>query len=120
MSEIRTHVLARKITQKRGKRGVREVAKEIGISHATLSRIERGYLPDLETFGKVCKWLQVDPGEVLGIKPTGTAMPTVGVHFKKEQTLKLTTAQAFGKMILAAQRAMIAMEQQEGSVTPDV
>lgn len=120
MSQIKTHVLARKVAQKRGTRGVREVAREIGTSHATLSRIERGYLPDLETFRKVCTWLEIDPGEILGTKPTSKTMPAVGVHFRKDQTLKLTTAQAFGQMVLAAQRALIAMEQQEGSATPDV
>lgn len=37
--------------------GMRECAKEIGISPATLSRIERGNMPDLITYAKVCKWL---------------------------------------------------------------
>lgn len=37
--------------------GMRECAKEIGISPATLSRIERGKMPDLMTYAKVCKWL---------------------------------------------------------------
>lgn len=37
--------------------GMRECASEIGISAATLSRIERGKMPDLMTYAKVCKWL---------------------------------------------------------------
>ncbi|MCC6712190.1 MAG: helix-turn-helix transcriptional regulator, partial [Candidatus Dadabacteria bacterium] len=68
MSNIGLQILSRKLLRKRGDRGIREVAKEIGISPSTLSRIERGHLPDIETFGKVCKWLNLDPSRILGIK----------------------------------------------------
>lgn len=59
--------LALSIKEKRGDRGLREVANEIGISHATLSRIENGKLPDIETFKKICEWLNVDPGVILSL-----------------------------------------------------
>ena len=36
-------------------------AKEIGISKATLSRIEREKIPDVVTLTKVSKWLNVNP-----------------------------------------------------------
>jgi len=36
---------------------LRTAAKDIGISNATLSRIERGKTPDIITFGLICKWL---------------------------------------------------------------
>lgn len=35
-------------------------AKHIGISKPTLSRIERGSMPDLLTFFKIVKWLGTD------------------------------------------------------------
>lgn len=38
---------------------VRQAAHEIGISAATFSRIQNGALPDIETFGKACKWLKI-------------------------------------------------------------
>src|SRR5438552_13334027 len=45
---------------KRGGRGLRVVADEIsGVSASTLSRIEQGNIPDLETFMRICKWLGV-------------------------------------------------------------
>lgn len=37
--------------------GVREAAKEIGVSHGTLSRIERGFPMDGATLARVLKWL---------------------------------------------------------------
>lgn len=48
--------------------GLRVAAKLIGISPATLSRVERGSLPDLETFRKICRWLEIDPGMILGFR----------------------------------------------------
>lgn len=37
--------------------GIREAAKELGISHGTLSRIERGENMDGETLAKLLRWL---------------------------------------------------------------
>lgn len=110
MTKLTIQRLGRKLAERRGVRGVRETAREIGITHSTLIRIEGGYLPDLDTFGKVCKWLEVDPGEVLGLKPITQDSPKASVHFRKDQTLKPETAKALADLILTAERAMIAME----------
>jgi transcriptional regulator with XRE-family HTH domain len=113
MAKLTLQTLGRKLADKRGPAGIRETAKKIGVSPATLSRVERGHMPDLETFGKICRWLSVDPGDVLGTAPLGQSatpagLPKVGVHFRKDQTLKPETAQALAQMILAAQRALMA------------
>jgi len=116
MSNIGLQILSRKLLRKRGDRGIREVAKEIGISPSTLSRIERGHLPDIETFGKVCKWLNLDPSRILGIKTSSEKSSKMSVHFRKEKTLKPETAEALAELILAAQRALLASEElEEGS-----
>lgn len=47
------------------KMDMRTAAKEIGISAATLSRIERGGMPDVLTFGLICKWLKKDMSNFL-------------------------------------------------------
>lgn len=40
---------------------IREAAKQIGISPATLSRLNREkFVPDVNTFYLCCKWLSVD------------------------------------------------------------
>lgn len=102
--------LGKKALAKRGGRGIREVASEIGISPATLSRIERGHLPDIGTFRKVCTWLGADPGEVLGSRPRTAQPPMAAVHFRKDQTLAPQTAQALAQLILAVQRNVMASE----------
>ncbi len=44
----------------RGNIGLRKVAEEIGdISFTTLSRVENGKMPDIETAIKLCHWMQV-------------------------------------------------------------
>jgi transcriptional regulator with XRE-family HTH domain len=107
MANLTLQTLGKKLADKRGTRGVRETAKEIGISHGTLSRLERGYLPDLDTFGKVCKWLNIDPGEVLGMQSAAGFSLKVALHCRKTQALAPETAHALAQMIIAAHRALI-------------
>jgi transcriptional regulator with XRE-family HTH domain len=59
-STLNTEMLASAIKTKRGKKGLRDAAAEIGgISPATLSRVEQCNLPDVETFIKICNWLKI-------------------------------------------------------------
>lgn len=112
MPKVTLERIGRLALEKRGSTGVRAAAKEIGVSPATLSRVERGYLPDLETFRKICAWLGVDSGEVLGLTTPKPSTPQVTVHFKKSQALTTKTAQALGKMVLAAHRAWLLADEE--------
>lgn len=96
----------RLVGAKRGQRGVRAAAADIGISHATLARVENGFMPDLETFAKICRWLGVDPREFLGIDAETDELTKVSVHFRKKRTQSKETATALGELILAAQKAL--------------
>src|SRR5689334_20028430 len=109
MAPISTEAIGLKLKEKRGEMGIREFAKSIGTSPATLSRIERGYLPDLETFRKICKFLEINPAAVLGLEPNQSPGLPFSVHFKKNgAALKPETASALAEMLLAAHRAMLA------------
>ena len=99
--------LGQLISEKRGKQGIRAAAQEIGISPATLSRVENGHLPDLENFQKICRWLGVEMTSIAGA-PITAAPGIARVHFKKQPTVKQETAQALAEMILAAQVAFAA------------
>lgn len=60
MTTLNTELLATMLKEKRGKTGLRTVSEEIeGVSVATLSRIEQGKIPDVDTFIKICRWLGV-------------------------------------------------------------
>ena len=107
--------LGPKIIEKRGNRGIRDVAQEIGVSPATLNRIENGNVPDLETFRKICLWLKIDPGDMLGFKVERSENDPIAVHFRKDRTTDIETAKALASMILAADRAFAHQEKLRGS-----
>lgn len=104
------------LKERRGSRGIRAVAAEIGVSIATLSRVETGKQPDLDTFSKLCRWLNIDPGEVLGFSVSADRGDADGAasimgsgiyaHFRAEKAMKPETAQHLGALILAVQRAV--------------
>lgn len=98
--------LGRLIAVKRDGRGVRSAAAEVGVSHATLSRVENGHMPDLDTFAKICRWLDRDPREFLGLSDANHDAPGAVVHFRKKKTVSPETATALGELILGAQRAI--------------
>ena len=99
------------VLEKRGTVGVRATAARIGISPATLSRIENGHLPDLANFRKICQWLEIDPATVLGFDTESMNRPVVSVHFRKTETMTLETGTALAEMIQAAHNALISQDQ---------
>ncbi len=66
------------VLAKRGRTPLRAVAKQIGISAPTLSRIEHGGAPDIGTFGKLCRWLEVDPAALLEVPEPVPSRPVTG------------------------------------------
>lgn len=56
---LTAHEIGRMVRERRGVRSVRDVAPEIGVSAATVSRIERGHPPDFGTLSKAFSWLGV-------------------------------------------------------------
>lgn len=99
------------LRERRGSRKLRETAKEIGISPATLMRVENGRVPDLVTFGKMCSWLELDPGDFLGSarpdpgrghQPAGLLAMTA--HFRADSALDPNTINALAQMLLLAAR----------------
>ena len=60
---------------KRDSQTMREAGNEIGISATSVLRVEQGHLPDVETFGKVCKWLKISPAFFLEYEESNGAKP---------------------------------------------
>ena len=87
--------LAPLLLRRRGNMGVRAAAREIGISPTTLSRIERGHIPDVGTLEKVCAWIGEEPGKFTGIGG-------LQIAFKKKAAISPETALSLAKLIEAA------------------
>jgi DNA-binding Xre family transcriptional regulator len=109
--KIKIDQLGQLIVKHRGSLGVRAAAAQIGTNSATLSRIENGQIPDLETFRKICRWLNVDPSDILGFRSAEQQPATAAVHFRKDATLDPATGVSLGKLIVAAQAALRARAQ---------
>lgn len=115
-SGIDLEKLAAHLRTKRGNRGLRVIADEIGgVSASTLSRIEQGNVPDLPTFMRVCAWLGVSPdGFVepeMELKRKGGAIsPTplpaaIEAQLRHDGVLTTTTVDAISEMIRIAYQA---------------
>jgi transcriptional regulator with XRE-family HTH domain len=96
------------IKTKRGKMGLRDTAIEISnetgktISAATLSRIEQGNLPDVETFIKLCQWLNVSTDEFVA-----TPGPKKEITEKDKIVYQLRSSQELDSDSINAMVAMV-------------
>jgi transcriptional regulator with XRE-family HTH domain len=115
MRRKRLETLGAMLRERRGDRTLRETAREIGIGPATMLRVESGRMPDVETFAKICQWLELDPATVLGVdvKPEARSAESasdddvplrLSAHFKADSTPHPDTISALAKMLLYAAR----------------
>lgn len=101
-----TEKIASLVRKKRGNRGLREVSKETSISVSTLSRIENGKLPDMETFGLLCDWLKVPPCLLFG-NTEDIQLDTfeaISIQIRSDQNLDPAIAHVLLTLIKAAYR----------------
>lgn len=101
---LNTELLASMLKEKRGGKGLRAIADEIGnVSFATLSRIELGKIPDIDTFVRICKWLNVSTDtfiiDNLELQQELTTKDRVLAHLRADKTLSKDTANMLIKMI---------------------
>jgi len=101
MGKIKTEVLSQLVKNKRGKDGLRETAKKIGVSAPTLSRIEQGRVPDLETYLTLCDWLEVSTEYFVKEAESkyDSKRHEVVAHLRADKTLDNEVSNALIKMI---------------------
>jgi transcriptional regulator with XRE-family HTH domain len=92
---MRIEELAALVLNRRGSMGVRAAASEIGISPTTLTRIEKGHIPDIGTLEKLSAWLQVEPSKFTGVGD-------LQIAFKNRKAVPPATAQALAELITRA------------------
>lgn len=104
-STLNTELLSSAIKSKRGKKGLRDAAAEIDISSATLSRVELGNLPDVETFIKICKWLGVSTDTFV----TGKKLTKENLSEKDKIVYQLRSSRELDPESINAMVAMVDM-----------
>jgi transcriptional regulator with XRE-family HTH domain len=98
------------IKAKRRERGIglRDAAKESGVSASTLSRLERGIstkMPDTETLSRLCHWLGISISDLINEKKIGGNVNTpnfdtteqVEVYLRADKNLSHDSAQALAQ-----------------------
>ena len=109
MAKVALENLGTIVRQKRGDRGLRAVATDIGTSAPTLSRVEAGKMPDLQTFGKLCRWLEIDPASLLGVsihRQPAEEPVLATAHLRANREISAETAAALARAILRAQQML--------------
>ena len=114
--KINIQALAEAILRRREqqKLTVRAAADQMeNVSSSTLSRIERGSLPDIDTYMMLCQWLGVSPAH-FAINPTGSKVAKresplskeeIVVHLRADKLLNQQTRDALVTMIEVAYAA---------------
>jgi transcriptional regulator with XRE-family HTH domain len=124
MAQAKLGSLGNDVRKHRENKTLRDAARAVGISPATLMRVEAGRVPDVETYGKLCTWLGVDPGSYLGIKPTSAHAPSntaatspthvvISAHFKADRLPDQDTVKALANMIMFAVKS----QRQKSTIT---
>lgn len=102
-STLNTELLSGMLKDKRGSKGLRAVSGEIGgVSASTLSRIEQGKIPDVDTFVKICKWLNESTDTFINdktMKKETSNQEQVVAHLRADRELSKETADALITMI---------------------
>lgn len=104
--------LAALVRAKRGAATLRQAAAETGISASTLSRLERGQWStmSLETFLRVCDWLQVATAHLIvtGVEteaePNLSDLAIIAARLRATTELPPAMAQALADLVHAARR----------------
>jgi transcriptional regulator with XRE-family HTH domain len=98
--------LANLVRNKRLTRGLRETAKEIGnVSPSTISRVENGKTPDIETFLALCDWLEVPAAELIKNTEDEKAPNTpeaITIQLRADRNLDPAIANALASLVTAA------------------
>jgi transcriptional regulator with XRE-family HTH domain len=69
---------------------LRDLADLIGVSFNTLSRVERGQMPDLKNYQRIVEWLELPADTFLTVGDPGTTPDTLDLvlrHLRSDATL---------------------------------
>ncbi len=79
---------------------LRDVADQTGVSLNTLSRVERGHVPDLLNFRKIIEWLDVPADAFLDSSGTSLATPKViARHLRADPNLPKEAAEQIATLV---------------------
>jgi transcriptional regulator with XRE-family HTH domain len=115
--------LANRVRAKRRSRrlSIREAAAEAGVSAPTLSRVERGHLPEREVLLRLARWagVRIDPvlhetarhaRNVAVHAPDAPTVEAIELHLRADKNLSRDDADALSEMFRLAYDALSAKQ----------
>lgn len=100
---LRVQDLARLLRDRRATKGLglRAAAEEAGVSFNTLARVERGHVPDIETFSRMARWVGHSPADFLQpASVTSDSTPDViEAHLRGDPALSSDAAEAIAALV---------------------
>jgi transcriptional regulator with XRE-family HTH domain len=116
-------ILGDRVRAKRRSRklSIREAAQEIGVSAPTISRVERGHLPERENLLRLARWagVRIDPvlhadtrraRNTLVHDPSASTVEAVELHLRADKNLSRDDAEALSEMFRLAYDALSAKQ----------
>jgi transcriptional regulator with XRE-family HTH domain len=79
-----------RVTRRKQHLSLRDLADLIGVSVNTLSRVERGQMPDLKNYQRIVEWLELPADTFLETDDPGTTPDTLDLvlrHFRSDTAL---------------------------------
>ena len=81
--------------------GLRAAAEEAGVSFNTLARVERGHVPDIETFSRIARWVGRSPADFLEpgrVTPDSTP-ELIEAHLRGDPALSSSAAEVIAGLV---------------------
>jgi len=99
------------------KLSIREAAEEVGVSAPTISRVERGHLPERENLLRLARWagVRIDPvlhdnarqaRNALVHRPDASTVEAVELHLRADKNLSRGDAETLSEMFRLAYDAL--------------
>lgn len=100
---------------------IREAAEQVGVSAPTISRVERGHLPERENLLRLARWAEVRIDPVLHDDarqarnsaihgPDASTVEAVELHLRADKNLSRDDAEALAEMFRLAYDALSAKQ----------
>lgn len=81
--------------------GLRAAAEEAGVSFNTLARVEKGHVPDIETFSRIARWVGRSPADFLepGSVTRDSTPELIEAHLRGDPALSSGAAIAIAGLV---------------------
>ena len=101
MAEPLSQLGARLKARRRAKRlSLRDLADQTGVSFNTLSRVERGHVPDLKNFQRIVDWLEIPPETFFAPdEPASSTPQSIARHLLADKRLSEDAASKIAEVV---------------------